>query len=147
MYTTKPVEHDTFLTSKYNGLVHVIRPPHHTITYSTKTSQIIGLNTNLSYYISFIDPTFSFLSINPETMPRALFNLKPNAGQFIMYVKVSDLKGEDKAHTSHRFCIALTSTEERVHARRRKTTSTQIVLTEKSPPLWDVKHSPPVSQT
>ena len=90
LFSTQPVPHHTFLTSQYNGLVHVLKPSHHSITYSTKTSLIIGLNTNMSYYISFIDPKFSFMSINPETMPRSLFYIKPNAGQFIMYVNVSE---------------------------------------------------------
>ena len=101
LFSTKPVPHQSFLTSKYNGLAHVLRPPHHSITYSTQTSLIVGLNTNISYYISFIDPKFSFLSINPETMPRSLFYLKPNAGQFIMYVKVSGRNVEMTTKKTH----------------------------------------------
>ena len=88
LYTHPPVQHKTLLTSKYNGLVHVILPDHQSITYSTKTTLFVGLNTNLSYYISFIDPKFSFLAINPETMPRSLLQIQPNAGQMIMYLKV-----------------------------------------------------------
>ena len=87
-YTRYPVSHDTILTSKYNGLIHIIRPREHSFTYSTATTQLIALNKNLSYFISFIDPQFSFLSINPETMPRTLIQVKPDAGQLLMFVKV-----------------------------------------------------------
>ena len=87
-YTRYPVSHDTILTSKYNGLIHIIRPREHSFTYSTATTQLIALNKNLSYFISFIDPQFSFLSVNPETMPRTLIQVKPDAGQLLMFVKV-----------------------------------------------------------
>ena len=89
VYTRYPVSHDTILTSKYNGLIHIIQPREHSITYSTATTQWIGLNKNLSYFISFIDPQFSFVSVNPETLPRTLIQVKPNAGQLIMFIKVN----------------------------------------------------------
>ena len=89
-YTRYPASHDTILTSKYNGLIHIIHPRDHTFTYSTTTTQLIGLNKNLSYYISFIDPQFSFLSVNPETMPRTLIQVKPNTGQLLMFIKVNE---------------------------------------------------------
>ena len=38
-YTKYPVAHDTFLTSKYNGLIHVILPKEHTFTFSVLTTQ------------------------------------------------------------------------------------------------------------
>ena len=89
VYTRYPVSHDTMLTSKYNGLIHIIQPREHSFTYSTATTQLIALNKNLSYFISFIDPQFSFVSVNPETLPRTLIQVKPNAGQLIMFIKVN----------------------------------------------------------
>ena len=49
---------------------------------------MIALNKNLSYFITFTDPQFSFMSANPETMPRTLIQVKPNTGQLLMFIKV-----------------------------------------------------------
>ena len=82
------VDREVILTNRQNKLVHLLLPPASAIKTSATNSLTLTLNGNLSYYIAFVDPTFSLVTANPKTIPQTLLKVEPNAGAILIYLEV-----------------------------------------------------------
>ena len=79
----------TIFFNDYNMLVHLLRMAPSVTPSSSNTSIKITLNSTLSYYLMIIDPTFSLPTANPKTIPRTLYELKPDASNILIYLGMS----------------------------------------------------------
>ena len=96
--SNKPVTRKIVFTSRNNMLVHLLLPGPESVTTSSETSLRLVLNPNLSYYLSFIDPVFSFPAPNPKTVPQTLLGVKESAGKFLVFLEV---RQRLKSHFGH----------------------------------------------
>ena len=86
--SNKPMSRKIVFTTRSNMLVHLLLPGPESLTTSSETSLRLVLNPNLSYYLSFIDPIFSFPAANPRTVPQTLLAVKEKAGDVLVFLEV-----------------------------------------------------------
>ena len=91
--SNNPVSRKIVFTNRNNMLVHLLLPGPDSLTTSKESSLRLTLNSNLSYYLSFIDPIFSFPAANPKTVPQTLLPVKQNAGSVLVFLEVCQLSG------------------------------------------------------
>ena len=85
---TRVLSRKIVFTTRSNMLVHLLLPGPESLTTSSETSLRLVLNPNLSYYLSFIDPIFSFPAANPRTVPQTLMAVKEKAGDVLVFLEV-----------------------------------------------------------
>ena len=58
------------------------------VQFKRRESLMISLNNSLLYWVSFTDPDYNFITLNPKTVPRTMYRLGRNAGIVYIYLEV-----------------------------------------------------------